>query len=80
MIPNHSIQISIDRGGTFTDVHASYLPDEESQDRSELVLKLLSSDPDHYQDAPREGVRRALEQILQTKIPIEERFSTEKIG
>lgn len=49
------ITISIDRGGTFTDVHA-IVPD-----RSDIILKLLSVDPGHYQDAPTEGVRRVLE-------------------
>ncbi|KAK7736146.1 hypothetical protein SLS53_007174 [Cytospora paraplurivora] len=49
------IRISIDRGGTFTDVHAS-IPN-----RDEIVLKLLSVDPANYKDAPTEGIRRILE-------------------
>ena len=49
------IQISIDRGGTFTDVHAS-IPG-----RADAILKLLSVDPANYQDAPTEGIRRVLE-------------------
>ena len=28
------------------------------------ALKLLSEDPAHYPDAPREGIRRVLEQVL----------------
>lgn len=46
---------AIDRGGTFTDV-VSKLPDG-----SEVVSKLLSEDPQHYDDAPTEGIRRVLE-------------------
>lgn len=49
------IRISIDRGGTFTDVHAS-IPGRE-----DIILKLLSVDPANYQDAPTEGIRRILE-------------------
>eukprot|EP00934_Nitzschia_sp_Nitz4_P003250 Nitzschia sp. Nitz4//scaffold289_size23394//17923//21827//NITZ4_008481-RA/size23394-augustus-gene-0.2-mRNA-1//1//CDS//3329545834//3240//frame0 len=47
---------AIDRGGTFTDVTCR-LPDGQ-----ELVSKLLSEDPQHYPDAPTEGVRRFLQQ------------------
>ena len=49
------IRISIDRGGTFTDIHAS-VPGKE-----DIILKLLSVDPANYQDAPTEGIRRVLE-------------------
>jgi 5-oxoprolinase (ATP-hydrolysing) len=49
------IRISIDRGGTFTDVHAS-IPGQE-----DIVLKLLSVDPTNYEDAPTEGIRRVLQ-------------------
>ena len=49
------IKISVDRGGTFTDVHAS-IPGRE-----DVILKLLSVDPSNYPDAPTEGVRRVLE-------------------
>jgi 5-oxoprolinase (ATP-hydrolysing) len=49
------IRISIDRGGTFTDVHAS-IPG-----RKDMILKLLSVDPANYDDAPTEGIRRVLE-------------------
>jgi len=45
---------SIDRGGTFTDVHC-ILPNNK-----EIVSKLLSEDPDNYPDAPTEGIRRIL--------------------
>jgi 5-oxoprolinase (ATP-hydrolysing) len=49
------IKISIDRGGTFTDVHASV------PGRDDIILKLLSVDPANYADAPTEGIRRILE-------------------
>ncbi|KAG9841318.1 hydantoinase B/oxoprolinase, partial [Aureobasidium melanogenum] len=49
------IRVSIDRGGTFTDVHAA-IPGRE-----DIILKLLSVDPANYQDAPTEGIRRILE-------------------
>lgn len=55
------IRISIDRGGTFTDVHASV------PGRDDIILKLLSVDPANYQDAPTEGIRRILE--LATGVP-----------
>ncbi|KAG7369030.1 hydantoinase B/oxoprolinase-domain containing protein [Nitzschia inconspicua] len=47
---------AIDRGGTFTDIMCR-LPDGK-----EVVSKLLSEDPQHYADAPTEGIRRLLEQ------------------
>lgn len=50
-------KFAIDRGGTFTDVFA------KCPDGKEVVLKLLSVDPDNYKDAPREGIRRILEQV-----------------
>jgi len=56
------VRFSIDRGGTFTDVYAVY----EGRVYTE---KLLSSDPEHYLDAPSEGIRRLLERILGIRIP-----------
>ncbi|KAF4982247.1 hypothetical protein FZEAL_2131 [Fusarium zealandicum] len=52
-----NIRIAIDRGGTFTDVHASV------PGRDDMILKLLSEDPSNYKDAPTEGIRRILEQV-----------------
>ena len=49
------LDFAIDRGGTFTDVVCRY------PDGSLHVSKLLSEDPRNYADAPREGIRRALE-------------------
>jgi len=55
-----NFRFSIDRGGTFTDVHAEFEDDQGvTQQR---VLKLLSVDPSNYPDAPREGIRRVLEE------------------
>jgi 5-oxoprolinase (ATP-hydrolysing) len=52
-----------DRGGTFCDVWAS------APGRADIVLKLLSEDPENYRDAPTEGVRRALEIFAGLKVP-----------
>lgn len=48
---------AIDRGGTFTDVFA-VCPGNKIR-----LLKLLSDDPSNYSDAPREGIRRIIEQV-----------------
>ncbi|ODQ64168.1 hydantoinase B/oxoprolinase [Nadsonia fulvescens var. elongata DSM 6958] len=50
------IRISIDRGGTFTDVYAHC----KAHDPPAIILKLLSVDPANYDDAPTEGIRRVL--------------------
>ncbi|OJD12485.1 hypothetical protein AJ78_06925 [Emergomyces pasteurianus Ep9510] len=57
------VRISIDRGGTFTDVHASV------PGREDIILKLLSVDPSNYKDAPTEGIRRVLEIATGKKLP-----------
>ncbi|KAK2592057.1 hypothetical protein QQS21_010257 [Conoideocrella luteorostrata] len=57
------IRVSIDRGGTFTDVHAA-IPGRE-----DIILKLLSVDPANYQDAPTEGIRRILELVTDRRLP-----------
>jgi len=51
---HHRFTFAIDRGGTFTDIYCE-LPDKTS-----IVRKLLSVDPNNYDDAPREGIRRIL--------------------
>jgi len=51
-------QFAVDRGGTFTDVWAR-CPNGKTH-----VMKLLSEDPENYDDAPREGIRRILKQVL----------------
>lgn len=50
-------QFAIDRGGTFTDIWA------RCPNGKVIVMKLLSEDPSNYPDAPREGIRRILEQV-----------------
>lgn len=50
-------QFAIDRGGTFTDIWA------KCPNGTIRVLKLLSVDPLNYSDAPREGIRRIIEQV-----------------
>lgn len=48
---------AIDRGGTFTDVMC-ICPNGKVR-----TLKLLSVDPQRYNDAPREGIRRILAEV-----------------
>ena len=57
MFPEAKFQFSIDRGGTFTDIYAK-CPSGKVR-----VMKLLSEDPSNYKDAPREGIRRILEEV-----------------
>ncbi len=57
-------RFSIDRGGTFTDVYAE-VPGEPGF----RVVKLLSEDPQNYDDAPREGIRRVLAEVTGMDIP-----------
>ncbi|KAJ1519393.1 hypothetical protein ONE63_004685 [Megalurothrips usitatus] len=66
-------QFAIDRGGTFTDVFAR-CPGGKIR-----VMKLLSVDPSNYQDAPREGIRRILEEELGKKIPANEPIDGSRI-
>ncbi|THH32682.1 hypothetical protein EUX98_g1507 [Antrodiella citrinella] len=68
-LPDKSIRICTDRGGTFCDVHASFPDPEKPGERKEIVVKLLSQDPNNYNDAPTEGIRRVLEIASGTKIP-----------
>ncbi|MDP8918590.1 MAG: 5-oxoprolinase, partial [Pseudomonadota bacterium] len=51
---NRSWSFAIDRGGTFTDIVAY------SSDGLQRMLKLLSEDPRHYDDAALEGIGRVL--------------------
>lgn len=80
-LPDASIRISIDRGGTFTDVHASW-PDPYNPDgaRKETITKLLSQDPSNYKDAPTEGIRRILEHVTGQSLPRGKPLPTDKIG
>ena len=66
-------RFSIDRGGTFTDVYAE-IPGEAGF----RVVKLLSEDPENYADAPREGIRKVLEDVSGQHVPAEG-FSSSRI-
>jgi 5-oxoprolinase (ATP-hydrolysing) len=79
MVPDRSIRICADRGGTFCDVHASYPDPENPEKRKELLVKLLSQDPGNYEDAPTEGVRRVLETVTGEKIPRKTVLDSSKI-
>ncbi|KAJ5998315.1 hypothetical protein N7451_006125 [Penicillium sp. IBT 35674x] len=68
------ITISIDRGGTFTDVHA-IVPGS-----SDIIIKLLSVDPSHYQDAPTEGIRQILEIVTGQPHPRGQPLKLDRIG
>jgi 5-oxoprolinase (ATP-hydrolysing) len=62
--PYPMISISIDRGGTFTDVVATV--EFESGAQQIETCKLLSVDPEHYPDAPSEGIRRIIARCVPT--------------
>lgn len=75
---------SIDRGGTFTDIYAevctqfSFTERKIPKEPGFMVLKLLSVDPANYSDAPREGIRRILQEVLGKSIP-KDKVETEQI-
>mmetsp|Transcript_7849 Transcript_7849/g.23615 ORF Transcript_7849/g.23615 Transcript_7849/m.23615 type:complete len:1334 (-) Transcript_7849:407-4408(-) len=69
---------SIDRGGTFTDVFAE-VPDGKGGTEYR-VLKLLSVDPANYKDAPREGIRRVLEEATGVPHPRSAPLDTSRIA
>ncbi|EIW72692.1 hypothetical protein TREMEDRAFT_67004 [Tremella mesenterica DSM 1558] len=58
------VRIAIDRGGTFTDAICSR-PSED-----DIVVKLLSVDPNNYEDAPTEAIRRILSQLQPDRKPV----------
>ena len=64
MADPNKFRFSIDRGGTFTDIYAE-VPGESGF----RVVKLLSEDPQNYDDAPREGIRRVLADVTGMNIP-----------
>lgn len=74
MAESGKLTISIDRGGTFTDVHA-IVPG-----RPDIILKLLSVDPGHYEDAPTEGIRRILELATGESYPRGQPLKMDRIG
>jgi 5-oxoprolinase (ATP-hydrolysing) len=66
-------QFWIDRGGTFTDVVA------RSTDGSIVTRKLLSDNPEHYEDAALQGIRDILGLKREDSIPAE-RIESVKMG
>jgi 5-oxoprolinase (ATP-hydrolysing) len=68
-----AIRFAVDRGGTFTDVVAT------TADGARHTLKLLSVDPSHYADAPREGIRRLLETLTGAPHPRDAPLATRHI-
>ena len=66
-------QFWIDRGGTFTDIVA------QRPDGSTCVHKLLSENPDRYEDAPIQGIRDLLGLAANVSIPAEQ-ISVVKMG
>ncbi|KAM6499915.1 5-oxoprolinase [Amanita muscaria] len=79
MIPDRSIRISADRGGTFCDVFATWPDPANPTQNIEHVVKLLSQDPANYRDAPTEGIRRVLEKATGGSIPRTTVLPTDKI-
>lgn len=79
MIPDRSIRISADRGGTFCDVFATWPDPANPNQNIEHVVKLLSQDPANYRDAPTEGIRRVLEKATGESIPRTTVLPTDKI-
>lgn len=70
------IRIAIDRGGTFTDCVGNPGTGKMEDD---VLIKLLSVDPQNYDDAPLEGIRRLLERFTGQDIPRGQPLDTSKI-
>lgn len=69
---DRGIRIAIDRGGTFTDCVGEH-------NGEEIIIKLLSEDPENYKDAPLEGIRRILSHFTGADIPRGTPLDTTKI-
>lgn len=72
----HGIRIAIDRGGTFTDCVGNPGSGKMEDD---VVIKLLSVDPQNYDDAPLEGIRRILSKFEGREIPRGQSLDISKI-
>ncbi|KAK3717959.1 hypothetical protein LTR37_005385 [Vermiconidia calcicola] len=70
------VRIAIDRGGTFTDCVGNPGTGKMEDD---VLIKLLSVDPENYDDAPLEGIRRLLSKFQDREIPRGEPLDTSKI-
>ncbi|GAA5855395.1 hypothetical protein JCM9279_006466 [Rhodotorula babjevae] len=75
-LPDRSIKVSIDRGGTMADAYASW--PTANGELKEVVVKLLSVDPSNYPDAPTEACRRVLEMATGTSIPRGQKLDVSK--
>ncbi|KAB8346350.1 hypothetical protein FH972_023394 [Carpinus fangiana] len=73
---SRGIRVAIDRGGTFTDCVGNPGTGRMEDD---VVIKLLSEDPQNYDDAPLEGIRRLLSKFTGREIPRGEPLDTSKI-
>jgi 5-oxoprolinase (ATP-hydrolysing) len=69
----------IDRGGTFTDVYAEVPGAAPGDPPTHRTLKLLSEDPANYESAPREGIRRILQDVTGEVIPRDAPVPTKRI-
>ncbi|KAG7813787.1 hypothetical protein KL921_000061 [Ogataea angusta] len=70
------VRIAIDRGGTFTDCVGSW---DSDSGRKDVIIKLLSVDPQNYPDANLEGIRRLMETYTGQKIPRGQPLDTSRI-
>ncbi|KAK5710654.1 hypothetical protein LTR17_018758 [Elasticomyces elasticus] len=70
------IRIAIDRGGTFTDCVGNPGSGKMADD---VLIKLLSVDPQNYDDAPLEGIRRLLHKFTGHETPRGEALDTSEI-
>lgn len=70
------IRIAIDRGGTFTDCIGNPGTGKQEDD---VIIKLLSVDPNNYPDAPLEGIRRLMEIFTKKTIPRGDPLDTSEI-
>ncbi|VUC23980.1 unnamed protein product [Clonostachys rosea] len=77
-ISKMNIKIAIDRGGTFTDC-LGIVSMPGSGERN-ILVKILSQDPANYPDAPREGIRRILEQATGRSFPRNQNIDTSLFG
>ncbi|KAH9526938.1 hypothetical protein DERF_000993 [Dermatophagoides farinae] len=67
-------RIAIDRGGTFTDVFAI------GPDKRIVTLKLLSSNPSQYRDAPFEAIKRILKQYNNQSVDQHDNIDSIRMG
>lgn len=66
----------LQRGGTFTDCVGNPGTGKMEDD---IIIKLLSEDPNNYDDAPLEGIRRLLSKFTGREVPRGEALDTSKI-